>query len=120
MSVIILGSTGSIGIQAIDVLQKRNIAVDALAANKNVEIVEAQVRALGVKSCAMSDSTAAKELAIKLADTDVKVYSGCDGICEMISHSNADAVINAIIGQAGLLPTLATIRSGKKLALEMA
>lgn len=117
MSVIILGSTGSIGTQAIDVAKKKNIKIDSLAANKNVDIVEKQVRELGVKSCAMSDEAAAKELKIKLADVDVKVYSGCSGICEMIEHSNADTVINSIIGQAGLLPTLTTIRSGKKLAL---
>ena len=117
MSVIILGSTGSIGTQAIDVAKKKNIQIDSIAANKNVNIVENQVRELGIKACAMSDPTAAKELALKLSDTNVTVYSGNVGVCQMIEDSKADTVINSIIGQAGLLPTLATIRSKKKLAL---
>jgi 1-deoxy-D-xylulose-5-phosphate reductoisomerase len=65
----------------------------------------------------MADETAAKELKVRLADTDVKVYSGDDGICEMISNSNSNTVVNSIIGEAGLLPTLAVIDRGSRLAL---
>ena len=113
----ILGSTGSIGTQSIDVAEKNNIPVVALAAHKNTELVENQARKLGVAACAMSDSKAASDLKIKLADTNIKVFSGIDGICEMVEGSSASTVINSIIGQAGLLPTLSTVRSGKTLAL---
>ena len=114
---IILGSTGSIGTQSIDVAEKNDIPVDAIAAHKNVETVEAQARKLKVSACAMADADAAKSLKIKLADTDISVYSGVEGICEMIEASSAKAVLNSIIGEAGLMPTLSTVKSGKKLAL---
>ena len=114
---VILGSTGSVGLQAIDVAKKNNIPVEALSANNNVGAIEAQARAFSVKACAMADERAAKDLKIKLADTDVKVYCGEKGICEMIADSRSDTVLNSIIGQAGLMPTLAAVNSGKKLAL---
>lgn len=113
----ILGSTGSIGTQSIDVAIKNNIPVLALAAHRNANLVEEQARRLNVVSCAMSDPKAAKDLQIKLADTDIKVYSGTEGICQMIEESKAFSVINSIIGQAGLLPTLSILRSKKTLAL---
>jgi len=117
MSVIILGSTGSIGTQSIDVAIKNNIKVDAIAANKNAELVERQARMMNVRACAMSDAEAARDLALRLADTHIKVYSGANGICDMVEESTSDTVINAIIGQAGLMPTLSILRSNKKLAL---
>ena len=115
--VIILGSTGSIGTQSIDVSRKNDIPVVALAAHKNVDAVEKQARMLGVSACAMSDAKAAKDLKIKLSDTEISVYSGIEGICEMVEASKAKTVINSIIGEAGLMPTLSTVRSGKTLAL---
>lgn len=114
---VILGSTGSIGTQSIDVAEKNNIPVGAIAAHKNTDIVEAQARKLKVSDCAMADEEAAKELKIKLADTNITVYSGVEGICEMVEKSSAKTVLNSIIGEAGLMPTLSTVRSGKKLAL---
>ncbi len=114
---IILGSTGSIGTQAIDVAKKNNIPVLALSANKNTDMVEKQARALQVKACAMADENSANELKIKLADTNIKVYSGNDGICRMIEETDANTVLNSVIGEAGLMPTLATVRSNKNLAL---
>ena len=115
--VIILGSTGSIGTQSIDVSRKNDIPVVALAAHKNVDAVEKQARMLGVSACAMADAKAAKDLKIKLSDTEISVYSGIEGICEMVEASKAKTVINSIIGEAGLMPTLSTVRSGKTLAL---
>ena len=118
-SVTILGSTGSVGEQAIDVALQNGITVNALCANKNAKRVEEQARCLGVRACAMSDEEAAKDLKARLADTDIKVYSGMDGVCEMISlpFSADEVVVNSVIGEAGLRPTLATIEAGKKLAL---
>ncbi len=114
---IILGSTGSIGTQSIDVAEKNDIPVDSIAAHKNVDVVEAQARKLRVSACAMADTDAAKSLKTKLADTDITVYSGVEGICEMVEKSSAKTVLNSIIGEAGLMPTLSAVRSGKKLAL---
>lgn len=121
-SMIVLGSTGSVGEQAIDVAEKFGVTVDAISAHKNVKRVEEQARAFKVKACAMSDYLAAKDLRERLADTDIKIYSGTDGICEMVENTNSDSqfgqvVENSIVGEAGLLPTLSTLRSGKKLAL---
>ena len=118
-SVTILGSTGSVGEQAIDVALKNHITVNALCANKNAKRVEEQARQLGVKLCAMSDEAAAKDLRERLADTDIKVYSGMDGVCDMIAtpFSQDEVVVNSVIGEAGLRPTLATLTAGKKLAL---
>jgi 1-deoxy-D-xylulose-5-phosphate reductoisomerase len=108
-----------VGEQAIDVAVRNQITVNALCANRNVKRVEEQARQLHVKACAMSDEASAKALKIALADTPVKVYSGMDGICEMIAnqYDPEEVVVNSVIGEAGLRPTLATLTAGKKLAL---
>ena len=118
----ILGSTGSVGEQAIDVAEKFGVEVDAISAHKNVKRVEEQARRFGVKACAMSDPDAAKDLKERLKDTDIKVYAQTEGICEMIAETNTDGelgqvVENSIVGEAGLKPTLATLKCKKKLAL---
>ena len=114
---IILGSTGSVGEQAIDVARRDGVRVSAISAHTNVSRAEEQAREFGVSFCAMSDETAAKELKLRLADTNIKVFSGSDGICEMVASADGDVVLNSIIGKAGLAPTLAIIDSGKRLAL---
>ena len=116
-NIAILGSTGSVGEQAIDVAEKMNMRVSAISANRNFRRVEEQVRKFNVKNVAMADESAASELRVRLADTDAKVYSGEQGICEMIREEKRDVVLNSIIGEAGLLPTLAVIESGARLAL---
>ena len=114
---LILGSTGSVGTQALDVAKRLNFPVDGICAHRNVGAVEVQAREFGVRICAMADEAAAKELKIKLADTSTKVYGGSQGILDMIYESRADIALNSMLGQAGLLPTLAVIESGKQLAL---
>lgn len=116
-SLLVLGSTGSVGRQSLDVARAKKISVLGISANKNVKETEAQAREFGVRYVAMADRKAADELRIKLADTSAKVYGGADGICSMIEDSDAEAVVNSILGEAGLMPTLATIRTHKKLAL---
>ena len=118
----ILGSTGSVGTQAIDVAMRENIPVLALSADKNSKLIEEQARALKVRACAMNDVLAANDLKIRLADTNIKVYGGKEGICEMIESVSSDngkpiTAINSIVGGAGLMPTLSVLRSGKTLAL---
>ncbi len=115
--IMILGSTGSVGEQAVDVALKSNAEVIGLSADSNVKRIEEQARMLGVKYCSMANKRAADELRIKLADTDIKVFSGNDGICGMISEEKCDIILNSIIGEAGLKPTLAAIETGARLAL---
>lgn len=116
-SIILLGSTGSVGLQAADVARAQNYEVRALCANNNFIKVEEQIREFGVKAAAMTDIAAAAELKLRTRDLPVRIYSGHDGICQMISDTDADLAVNSIIGTAGLLPTLAVIDSGKDLAL---
>ncbi len=113
----ILGSTGSIGVQSLDVAEKQNYKITALTANTNVKKLEEQSRIWHPECVAMSDEGSAKLLKIALADTDIKVYSGTQGVCECASCSSADTVINSIVGLAGLHPTLSVIEAGKTLAL---
>lgn len=113
----VLGSTGSVGEQALDVADKFGYQITALSANKNFLRVEEQARKFNVSSVAMADETAANELKIRLADTPIKIFSGENGICEMVSEDNAETVVNSIIGEAGLMPTLAVIENGARLAL---
>ena len=118
-SMTVLGCTGSVGEQAIDVARQTGARVNAICANRNAERVEQQAREFKVKACAMSDESAAKDLKARLADTDVRIYAGMDGVCEMISerYGEDEVVLNSVIGEAGLRPTLATLTAGKKLAL---
>ncbi len=118
-SISILGSTGSVGRQAIDVAMQNGIRVNCLSANRNVDLIEHQARTLGVSACAMADRVAAKELKRRLFGTSIEVYVGADGICEMVSqkYGSREIVLNAIIGASGLRPTLAILSAGKKLAL---
>ena len=113
----ILGATGSVGEQAIDVARASGALVTGISANKNVKRTEEIAREFKVEFCAMADEDAAKDLKERLSDTNIKVLAGERGICEMISSARNDVVLNSIIGEAGLKPTLATIDSGARLAL---
>ena len=113
----VLGSTGSVGEQALDVAARFGYEVTSISANKNSARVEEQARFFNVKAVAMADENAASDLKLRLADTDIKVYSGDMGICEMIAKDDSETVVNSIIGEAGLLPTLSVIDRGARLAL---
>lgn len=113
---IILGSTGSIGTQALDVAKAQGYRVTGLAAGSNIELLEQQARQWKPQSVAVFNEEAAKTLKIRLADTDIKVLSGEDGVCEL-AVSNGDTVLNSIVGIAGLKPTLAAIDAKKTIAL---
>ncbi len=116
-SISVLGSTGSVGEQALDVAEQHSLCVKFLSANKNSARVEEQARKFKPLAIAMADESAAKDIKLRLADTNVKVYCGSAGICEMISDAEPHTVVNSIIGEAGLLPTLATVNTGHRLAL---
>lgn len=113
---ILLGSTGSIGTQALEVAENQNIQITALAAGKNVDVMEIQARKFKPQYAVMEDENAAKELKMRLEDTDVKVLCGSDSICE-IAAGDGDTVLNSIVGIAGLRPTMEAIKAGKTLAL---
>lgn len=114
---LVLGSTGSIGEQALDVAKRTGTRVVGICANSNWQRVAEQAREHNVKFAAMCDESAAASLMIALSDTDIRVFAGVDGICEMIAESGATFAVNSIIGQAGLLPTLAVLDAGIRLAL---
>lgn len=113
----ILGSTGSIGTQSLDVARKRGYTVRALTAYSDTKRMEEQVREFRPKTVAMVSEYAAKDLRIRIADTDTKVLSGQAGVCACASEPDADTVLNSVVGMAGLEPTLAAIHAHKKLAL---
>ncbi|MBR6741796.1 MAG: 1-deoxy-D-xylulose-5-phosphate reductoisomerase, partial [Clostridia bacterium] len=115
-SLVILGSTGSIGTQALEVCRRDGYKVNALAAGGNIELLEKQAREFSVKAVAVFDESKANDLKIKLADTDIKVFGGEYGVCE-VAGMQADVALNSIVGIAGLKPTLAAIESGKDIAL---
>ena len=112
----ILGSTGSIGTQALETCEKNGWEITALAAGRNVELAEAQARKFKPQFVAMFDKGAAAELKVKLADTDIKVYSGEEGVIAA-AESDCDTVLNSVVGIAGLRPTLAAINKGTTVAL---
>ena len=113
----ILGSTGSIGTQSIDVALKHNYKVTALTAHSNAKLLEEQARLLKPEKVALYDEKGAAKLKTALSDTDIKVLSGEDGIIECAAETQADTVINSVVGMAGLKPTLSVINAGKTLAL---
>lgn len=113
---IILGSTGSIGTQALQVAEEMGIRVTALTAGSNAKLLEQQARRFRPLAVALNDERAANELKIALADTDIKVLSGADGVCEL-ARGSGDIVLSSIVGIAGLRPTIAAINAGKTIAL---
>ena len=112
----VIGSTGSIGTQTLDVALSRGFKVEALAANKNHTLVEKQARMFRPRIAAMFDEQAAKTLKLALSDTDTKVLAGEVGIEEAASMK-VDTVVNGAVGIAGLRPTLAALSAGNVLAL---
>ena len=113
----ILGSTGSIGTQALRVCELLGIKVSALTANSNTELIEQQIRKFKPKLAVMGSEEKAKELRLKIADTDTKVLSGMDGLCEAAVIDTADTVLTSVVGMIGLKPTLAAVSAKKNIAL---
>lgn len=113
----VLGSTGSIGTQALDVARCGGYKVAALAAGRNTELLEKQAREFSVPLVAVAGETAARDLKIRLADTDTRVVSGEEGVLMAATAEKAEIVLNSIVGIAGLRSTMAIINEGKTLAL---
>ena len=113
----VLGATGSVGRQALDVARERGFSVDFLCANRDAATLEKYAREFNPTAVAMSDETAAKDLKARLADTSIKVLMGGCGVLEGIADSKSEVAVNSILGEAGLMPSLEVINSGKRLAL---
>lgn len=113
----LLGSTGSIGTQSLDVCRMHGYRVVCLTANRRVDLMEAQIREFRPDLVSMMDPVAADDLRTRVADTGTKVLSGMDGLIECATYSGADTVLNAVVGMVGLQPTLAAIQAKKTLAL---
>ena len=113
----ILGSTGSIGRQTLDVAEQMGLRVAALTANSSVEQMEAQCRQFLPRLAVMTDEAAARDLAVRLADTETKVLGGFDALTEAATAPEADTVVTAVVGMVGLRPTLAAIEAKKRIAL---
>ena len=112
----LLGSTGSIGRQSLEVMAARGMTAAALTANRNVSLLEKQCRQFRPELAVLMDPAAA-DLKVRLADTSVRVASGAEGLEEAASLDSADTVLTAVMGMVGLRPTLAAIAAGKRIAL---
>ena len=115
--IVVLGSTGSIGKQTLDVAAFQGYRVRAISACRSVRLAEEQIRRFHPVYCAMADEQAAKDLQTRVLDTDTKILSGTEGVCALPGLVECDAVVNAVVGRAGLLPTMATLEAGRRLAL---
>ena len=113
----ILGATGSIGRQTLDVAEQLGLTVAALTAHSSVERLEAQARKFRPRLAVLTDEAAARDLAVRLADTDTRVLGGPEALLEAAVCPEADTVVTAVVGMVGLKPTLAAIREKKRIAL---
>lgn len=119
MRIALLGSTGSIGVQTLDVVEawKEEMEVIALTAHRNWELLAEQARHFEPDCVVIADENYYKELSEALADLPIKVYAGAEAVVQVAAASNIDVVVNALVGYAGMLPSLAAVEAGKKLAL---
>lgn len=113
----LLGSTGSIGTQSLDVCRMHGYRVRCLTANSNVSVIENQIREFRPDLVCMTDVKAAAQLRDRVRDTSVKVTAGMEGLIECAVYSGADTVLNSVVGMVGLTPTLEAIKAGKTIAL---
>ena len=113
----LLGSTGSIGRQTIEVAREKNIKITALAAHSNITLLEEQIREFHPDLCAVVDGAAGKELKIRVSDTATKVLIGEDAVENVAEEAKADILLNSLMGRCGIRPTVKAIRSGKDIAM---
>ena len=114
----ILGSTGSIGTQTLDVVRaNKDIEVLGISAGKNVKVLEEQAREFHPRLIAVWEEAAAKDLAVRLKDTDIKIVSGMEGLLELARMPEVEILVTAVVGMIGIRPTMEGIRAGKDIAL---
>ncbi len=115
--VVILGSTGSVGKQTVDAVRCCGDKITAIAAHSDIKTLAEQIREFSPEYCAVTDPKSAAELKTAVADTQTKIISGYDGMCDMAGECECDIIFNSVSGKNGLLPTLSALRAGKTLAL---
>jgi len=114
----VLGSTGSIGTQALDIIRDNDdLQVAELAVLKNIDLLEKQIREFDVKKVCVYDEKKAEELRLAVKDLDTEVVSGMDGLVEVAASGDSDIVLTAVVGMIGIKPTIAAIKAGKDIAL---
>ena len=113
----ILGSTGSIGTQALDVVRMRGMSITALCANKNTDLLEKQAREFCPNLVSVYDENKYNDLKTRLADTSIKLEAGFDGLCACATENECDTVLTSVVGMIGLVPTIKAIEAGKNIAL---
>ena len=111
----ILGSTGSIGTQTLDVVRNLNLHITALSAHSNIKLLEDQIREFRPALAVVFDENRAEELKLNIADTDTKVLGGMEGLLE-ICRDDSELLVNSVVGMVGLAPTLEAIKAGKDIA----
>ena len=116
-SIAILGSTGSVGRQSVEIVSSLKLNVDLLTASSSVDIIEEQARQLNPKACVLTDEKSATSLKEKLSDTSIKVYGGENSALKAIEESKAQVAVNAVSGFAGLAPAISCAKSGKRIAM---
>lgn len=118
-NIAVLGSTGSIGTQTLDIVRNNTdeLKIKVLAAGSNVELIEKQIREFKPEIAVLYNADKANELKIKIADTGVKVLSGMEGMIEAATFDNVDTVVTSMVGMIGIKPTIAAIKAGKNIAL---
>ena len=116
-SIAILGSTGSVGRQSVEIASSLELNVDLLTASSSVDIIEEQARQLNPKACVLTDEKSATSLKEKLSDTSIKVYGGENSALKAIEESKAQVAVNAVSGFAGLAPAISCAKSGKRIAM---
>ena len=117
-NITVLGSTGSIGTQTLEVVREiGGINIVALPANRNVELLEKQAREFKPKMVCIMDEKCALDLKARLKDTDIEVVSSMDGLIAAATHPDADTIVNSVVGNIGLRPTVEAIKAGKDIAL---
>lgn len=119
MNISIIGSTGSIGTQTLEIVRNypERFKVTAITGNKNVDLIEKQAREFRPKYAASADEAVAKDLAVRLRDTAIKVSGGKEAIIEAAAEETADTTVTAVVGMVGIEPTIEAIKSGKRVAL---
>ncbi|MGN0597484.1 MAG: 1-deoxy-D-xylulose-5-phosphate reductoisomerase [Ruminiclostridium sp.] len=115
-SLVLLGSTGSIGTQTLDVARLHNMKIKALAVKTSAKLLEQQAREFHPEAVCIFDENMNKDMKVRLADTDIKVLSGMNGLCEL-AQMECDMVVNSVVGMVGLRPTIAAVEAGNTLAL---
>ncbi len=113
----VLGSTGSVGRQTLEVAEFLGIRVETISGCRNVSLLEEQIRKFRPRICAVADENAARDLRMSVRDTATEILSGSEGVTEAARSTEADIVCNSVTGTAGLFPTLAAIEAGKHVAL---